>query len=181
MSAKLFLIFINDLLENRFIGKPCAFTDDIALFYTQENSLYNQLWTSVSKDLITLRNWCASNRMKVNVNETKYMNFNFKGFNFEKDSKFHKIQCPEVNCNCRVIEKVDQYRYLGVILDDKLAWDKHISFLGNKLKSATRTFYFLNNICNQHLMRSLYFALIHSRLQYAIHCWGGSFKYNTDK
>lgn len=36
ISATLFLIFINDLLEMNLNGKPSAFADDVALFYSHK-------------------------------------------------------------------------------------------------------------------------------------------------
>lgn len=179
LSATLFLIFINDLLEKRFAGSPSAFADDIAIFYTEKN--FQTLENGILHDIELLRNWCFDNKMKINVNKSKYINFDFRGYEFDTDLKFHTYSCPRGICNCLSIEKVDQYKYLGVLLDERLSWEKHTTLLRSKLKSCIRIFYFLNNLCNENLMISLYYALIHSRLQYAIQCWGGTFKYNIDK
>lgn len=179
IAATLFLVFINDFLKKQFLGIASAFADDIAIFYPGKN--INQIFTNISEDLLILKTWCMQNKMIINVDKTKYMNFDCRGFLFENVLKFHDLNCTGRDCNCPIIERVEQYQYLGILLDDKLTWEKYTTVLANKLKSSIRTFYFLNNICSEHLMKSLYFALIHSRLQYAIHCWGGTFKYNTEK
>ena len=49
-----------------------------------------------------------------------------------------RIYNPEltVNLNGIKLKKVDSTRFLGVIIDDKLTWEKHLTYLESKLKSA---------------------------------------------
>src|SRR5436190_19018135 len=100
--------------------------------------------------------------MKVNVSKTKYINF--KGFDFQQPLNYHKELCVSLNCACEEIQKVSSFKYLGLTLDEKLTWENHISALHNKIKSSIRKFYFLRNFCDVNLLRTLYFALVHSRI-----------------
>lgn len=179
ISATLFLIFINDMLELDFKGKPSAFADDVALFYSHKN--IETLTNYVSDDLKLLQDWCFLNQMSINVNKTKYVNFDFRTFDLAFNLKYHTKDCLTNNCNCDVISQVPKFKYLGVTLDEKLKWEAHIKDILSKLKSAVRKFYFLKNICTPALLRSLYFSLIDSRLQYGLVCWGGTYKYLIDK
>lgn len=180
ISATLFLIFINDLLNLPFKGRINAFADDICIFYSHENE--DVIYVNMQHDLALLYNWCSANGMQVNVKKTKYLNFDFLGFEFLNPVKYHTINCNVIDCNnCQVIEQVKSFKYLGVILDEKVTWENHIVELHRKTRISIRTFYYLRNICDTALMRTLYFALIHSRLQYGIICWGGAFKYLIDR
>jgi hypothetical protein len=180
ISATLFLIFINDLLTLPFHGQICAFADDVALFYSEKDS--NLILDKINDDLSLLSNWCLTNKMQVNVDKTKYINFSLvNSFNFQNDLVYHMFGCSFNSCNCKKIEKVNNFRYLGVYLDENLNWEKHVTNLHSKIKFSIRTFYFLKNICSAFLLRTLYFALIDSRLQYAIQCWGGTFKCHIEK
>lgn len=180
-SATLFLIFINDLLNLNFRGQISAFADDIALFYSGKDPA--TIAEIINEDLILLNNWVKANKMQVNVSKTKFINFDFVGFELPVPLKYHINGC-NFNlglCNCEEIEKVNSYKYLGVTLDEKLSWENHVKGLHSKLRKSIRTFYYLRNFCSTPLLRTLYFALIHSKLQYGIICWGGTYKTLIDK
>jgi hypothetical protein len=176
LSATLFLIFINDLLEVQIEGRVTAFADDVAfLFWNKDRQ---KLCNSINKTLSFLNIWCMENKMCVNVSKTKVLNFKMNRHFFEEDNfKYHSLTCCRTpNCNCQTIENVGSFKYLGVIIDRELSWKVHIEELTKGLKGSIRKFYFLRNVCDQNLLRILYFALINSKLQYGIHCWGGTFK-----
>jgi len=105
-SATLFLIFINDLLKVNFHGKISAFADDIAFFYSNKNTTI--LANLMSEDLLLLSNWCSINKMQVNVDKTKFINFGFSDFDLPLPLKYHSNTCnsPQHHCICQEIEKV---------------------------------------------------------------------------
>lgn len=82
--------------------------------------------------------------------------------------------------NCVEIKRVNNIKYLGVILDEDVSWKKHIKLLKSKLNSTLRNFYFLGNLCNSETLRSVYFALVHSRIDYGIAFWCGTYKSNIN-
>lgn len=180
LSATLFLVFINDLLEIPFHGRAGAFADDIALFYSE--TTIHEIWTKINEDLEVLNLWCHINKMKINVNKTKYVNFSLVStFVFPENLLFHNLNCLKISCNCEKIEKTNAFKYLGLLLDENLNWHDHIVTIHKKIKSSIRLFYYLKNFCDPGLLRVLYFALIDSRLQYGIQCWGGTFKHYIEK
>lgn len=179
LSANLFLIFINDLLAQNLNGSVNAFADDVAIFYSDLNT--QNLLEKINEDLITVRNWCKLNCMEINVSKTKFVNFALRGFDLPRSLVYHKYNCSSIVCDCQIIEQTATFKYLGVIFDEKLSWEKHIQELNNKIKYSIRKFYYLKNICSEQLMRNLYFALIQSRIQYGLIAWGGTFKYLIEK
>lgn len=178
-SATLFLIFINDLLNLDFYGQINAFADDIAFFYMYKDLILMN--TYINHDLLLLRKWCNINKMQVNVSKTKFINFDYSGFDFPVPLIFHSTTCNRHLCTCQELEKVKTIKYLGVLIDEKISFEPHILDLHRKLRSQLRKFYFLRNFCNTSLLRSLYFALVNSRLQYALPCWGGTHKSLIEK
>lgn len=179
ISATLFLIFINDMLSLKLNGKPSAFADDVALFYSNKD--IGILTNQISEDLEMLRQWCCTNKMHINVGKTKYVNFSFKPFDLSYNLQFHSMNCLREMCRCELVEKEVCFKYLGVTLDENLSWEYHVNSVLAKLKSSIRKFYFLKNICSPELLRILYFSLIDSRLQYGVVCCGGTFKYLIEK
>ena len=63
-------------------------------------------------------------------------------------------------------------------MDSQLNFKDHVSNLKNKLRQTLRSFYFLRKICNPEFLKSLYYALVDSHLQYGLICWGGIYLAN---
>lgn len=172
MSATLFLVFMNDLLEENFKGTVNAFADDVAFLFASKDSL--ALWNDINDSLKTLRNWCSKSKMIVNVAKTKFIYFGLNNQNGICELHFHGINCNRIeNCDCQIIGRVNHIKYLGITIDEKLTWHQHINGV---MRNARSKFYYLRNICDTRLLRSLYYALIDSKIHYGLHCWGGTFK-----
>ena len=73
----------------------------------------------------------------------------------------------------KVIEKVDNFKFLGVIIDNKLRFDCHIDSVTLKLSRVLGTFKRLNFL-PPYILRMLYFSLVHSNLTYGILLWGSA-------
>lgn len=70
------------------------------------------------------------------------------------------------------IERVSNLAYLGVVLDHHFNWKMHIDSLCKKLATA---FFALFKCCQYFYvatLRTIYFAIFHSRLSYCIETWG---------
>ena len=63
-------------------------------------------------------------------------------------------------------------KYLGVLLDSALKWDKHLQSLLTKLAKANGIFYKIRNLVPRKIILLLYNALVGSYLRYAITSWG---------
>lgn len=85
-------------------------------------------------------------------------------FSFDKD-------CCE---KCFSIEEVSDFQYLGVSVNNNLSWSTHISRLKSYMRCTVRYFYSLRKICSNATLKTIYYALVHSKLDYGISCWGGT-------
>ena len=72
------------------------------------------------------------------------------------------------------IEQTKSIKYLGILIDDKLKWHKHIDFVANKLTAANGILCQLQRYVPQNAVISVYYSLAYSYLQYAILCWGNA-------
>lgn len=70
--------------------------------------------------------------------------------------------CISDQCKCQVLELVNDFKYLGITMDEKFLFQQHIGDLHKKLRSSITPFYFLRNDCSAALLRILYFALTNS-------------------
>lgn len=78
--------------------------------------------------------------------------------------------------NCFVVEKVNEFKYLGLTLDSRMSFANHAESLKKYLRCTLRHFYYLRNVCSTKLLKRIYYGIFHSKLQYGIACWGGSYQ-----
>ena len=70
--------------------------------------------------------------------------------------------------NDKPINRVDCVKFLGVFIDDRLNFKQHIKFLISKLNSVRGMVYSRRQFLPDSCRRSLYYALVNSRLLYGI-------------
>jgi hypothetical protein len=176
LSGPLFLIYVNNLCNGNFTGNLVSYADDTALFY-QANTV-EELKIKIQNDVNLLRYWFTNNFMSMSP-KTKYIVFTLqRQYFFTSSLKYHEISCNSYNCLCSNIEQVKEIKYLGLILDENLSWKNHINYLKTKLIKYIRIMYLLKDVCNARLMRTIYYALINSKLEYGLAIWGGCYYTN---
>lgn len=172
----LFLVYINNLCDGRFLGSLTCFADDTALSYSAKN--YFLLEKQMQHDMNRLKHWFVESKMILSV-KTKLIRFSLRNRNNALDVYFKCSSClanGNVLCEkCIRIEQVKSIKYLGVTIDENCCWKEHVSKLKTYLNSALRQFYFLRQLCPVFVLRTIYFSIIHSKLQYGISCWGGAY------
>ena len=72
-------------------------------------------------EIETLIQWLRANKLSLNVKKTKYMIIGNK-------NKLNGIQDVNINVNNEPIERVNKFKYLGLIIDQHLTWDSHIDY-----------------------------------------------------
>ena|SRR5436190_4942643 len=83
---------------------------------------------------------------------------------------------PGTGCQCQLVEKVEEYRYLGIVFDNRLSWAAHIHYLNNKLRKCIFMFSVLSRVCEIDQLKTIYFAYVQSILLFGIIAWGGAYK-----
>ena len=73
------------------------------------------------------------------------------------------------------VEIVDTYKYLGVLIDNKLNWSPHLDKVFKKTQS--RLFFLRKlrsfNVCNR-MLNMFYQTVVCSVMTFALVCWGGN-------
>ena len=75
-----------------------------------------------------------------------------------------------------MINRTDQAKYLGLIIDEELSWKCHIEMLCKRIKRFFPSFYTLRNFINVEHAKAIYYATLHSRIEYAIALYGAADK-----
>ena len=111
-------------------------------------------------------NWCDKNYFYLNVSKSKEM-----CIDFSKDQR-----CPKpVYIKGEAVERVETYKYLGVVFDSKLNWKENINSV---LKEVNTRMYCLRKLksfgINSGMLVTFYKAVIRSIIVYCSVCWGGN-------
>ena len=77
-----------------------------------------------------------------------------------------------ITLNGNVLERVDTFNFLGVILDKHLSWKAHVEMVSNKISKYCGILTKLNNYLPLDILRTFYFSIIHSHLNYGLIAWG---------
>ena len=157
----LFLIYINDISSCSNL-KTTLYADDSV--FTLSHKSVNSLQSSLENELNKLNCWLKVNQLSLNVNKTKFMFFSKSKKNLTL--KIDDSEIMQTNC----------IKYLGVYIDDKLNWYKHIEHIESKLAVAAGVIAKLRKYLPSQALIPIYYSLVYSHLQYAIICWGNCFK-----
>ena len=70
-----------------------------------------------------------------------------------------RVDYPALRLNNVVIERVSQFNFVGVILNSRLKWDKHIEHISLKISRVSGVLFWLKHIsykfCTDHRLHLL--------------------------
>ena len=175
LGPLLFLIYVNDIFQLNLSSKLTLFADDTASINICRNS--NQAIHDVGSDLQTILQWFNQNLLTLNIDKCNYVNFALRESNaYNRQLIVHNPRCESTTpCNCASINSVNNVKYLGVCLDSKLNWKLHINHIVNRFRALLCKMYYLRKFVSLSTLKSFYFAMGQSILQYSISCWGGTY------
>ena len=126
LGPLLFLLYVNDLPNATNVLDPIMFADDTNLFYSHHD--IKTLFSTVNEELEKLGGWFTANRLLMNIKKTKYTFFHK---NSVKDNI--PLKLPDLHICNKSIERKFSIKFLGVILDEHIAWNNHIHVIEKKL------------------------------------------------
>lgn len=172
----LFLVYMNNITQiNNLSGNIICYADDTVIIFAGKEWEEVKLAGETALRKISL--WLNNNLLTLNVLKTKCITFSSTIVNQPNSFciKLHSSDCQKSDCNCPLIEKVSQIKYLGVILDQYIRWSEHIVHVSNRLRALMHKFYVLRDILSKKNIMILYNSLVESILRYCIVAWGGAF------
>ena len=143
----------------------------------------DELTTYVNCELKKIANWFRANKMVVNTSKTKFIVFRTRGKRIDprdcrllfNTNEIGKIEDPNLIFEIkRVYNEGDEksYKALGVLLDEYLSFDEHISHLCAKIAKSLYCINRIKHFVTKKSLKMLYDAMIHSHLVYCINIYG---------
>ena len=161
LGPLLFNIYINNM-ESVFKNcKLIVYADDILVFKSSSN--LSDLKLSLETELHNLYEYITDLDQNMNMSKTKAMIFSRKR-NFSLD----------ITLNNNKIELVNEFKYLGLTIDNKLTFKSHIKNVTTKVNQANGRLFYLNKFLPIYHLKKIFYSLIYSHLNLHILAWGGS-------
>ena len=169
ISPTLFGLFINDLvvhLKEKCPTLKIGETELNMLLYADDMVIMAETEDNLQLLLDQVYSWCKMWRLKVNVSKTKVMHFR----NIRKKCTEQLFTYGEME-----LEKVSQYKYLGVMLDEHLKFNACVKMFaessGRALGGIISKFRNLKNV-GYHTFSKMYDAGVKPICEYAAAVWG---------
>ena len=162
MGPLCFLLLINDALMDTPLR--WKYVDDSSVGAVIDNTApdYNNLQHTLNHLLA----WTTNNHVTINDRKSVVMHFNLTTT---------PLPTPTLTLGTHPLEVVRSTKLLGVVIDDKLTWDAHVSTI---VKSASYRLYMLRRLKSLGLptseLCSIYKSFILPRLTYASPAWSSS-------
>jgi Reverse transcriptase (RNA-dependent DNA polymerase) len=165
----LFNIYINDLFNIRSSANIISFADDTAIIY--EADTWDSVRNMAEQDFKNVINWFNRQLLTINFEKTFFMPFASSTATLPNftDLKFVVSKKNEIT-----ITRKENIKYLGIIIDCYLRWNYHIDYVVKKVRSLAYLFKFCTKIFDALGMRTLYYSLVQTHLNYGLIAWGGA-------
>jgi len=167
LGPLMFLLYINDISEN-ILSTIRLFADDCIMYRSINSSGDTSI---LQRDLDEITNWANKWQLKFNVSKCVLV----------RVTRNHSQFTDSYTLNNQTIQLSDTYKYLGVILNNTLSWNTHITNVTNR---ATRMLNFVKrNLgkCTSQVKSKAYTSLVRPILEYATQVWDPHQKSLTHK
>ena len=162
-----FLTYINDLPN---CSSPLTFkifADDTNVFASARD--LKTLEQLINNELKNVKIWCDANKLSINFSKTR------------KRDLAVNIKIESVDGASYLLERKDRVKYLGMLLDDTVSFEHHISYVTSRISRSNGIIAKLKHFLTLPQMRQIYYSIIYPYISYAILAWGSAYKSQIKK
>ena len=167
LGPLLFLIYINDISHSSKILNFTVYADDTTLSGTLRlisNNFPNvNVSSAVNKELNNVNEWLKLNRLSLNISKTKYIIFH---------TPQRKIEELDLKIDDIIIERVKNFNFLGITINEHLTWNDHINKVSNKISKNIGILNNMKYLLPEKAKLHIYNSLIVSHLNFGVMLWG---------
>ena len=168
LGPVLFTIYINDMYNACKQLQLIHYADDTTAFISGKNM--SDLVNTINLELDCISQWLQSNRLTLNVKKSSYM------IHGHSDISTSNICIRNEN-----LVLVQQAKFLGITIDDKLKFEEHANNVVTKLSRISGIIWKSKDVLPKRTLRMLYLSLGWSQINYGILAWGKGNKTYTKK
>ena len=154
LSPLFFVVYINDL-PNNITSDIKLFADDTSLFSVVYN--VNRTAAELNNDLERVRLWAWQWKMHFNAEKTEEIIFS---------TKMNKPNHPVLMFGGNEVVKKTDHKHLGIVLDEKLNFQAHITEAISKARRGIGLIRYLSQYVPRHVLDQIYKLHVRPHLDY---------------
>ena len=147
--------------------KPIIYAEDTTLLTSIRTAKaidkYKTESENINIELSKVTTWLQLNKLSLNCEKTKAMIFH---------TPQRKVEYPQPTIGNHKIEYVNQFNFLGIILDSNLNWKYHAHYISNKLSRTLGIMNKLKQFLPTKVMLHIYNSLFLAHVNYGLFLWG---------
>jgi ribonuclease P/MRP protein subunit RPP40 len=159
----LFIIYVNGLNNVSNKLRNIMFADDTNLLMTEKN--IEKVETQINFELKLLIEWFQVNLLSLNISKTNYIIF----------GKKRNINA-NILCGDTALVRLNETKFLGVILSSDLSWNKHVNIVANKISKNIGIIAKVRHLLPTYLTCMLYKTLVEPYINYCNLVWARQHK-----
>lgn len=161
LGPLLFIVYVNSLPDC--INCKCVmYADDTTLLFSASDP--NTLQCQMNNNMLKIAQWFENNQLTLNIKKTKFMIFGTA----HSLNNYHNILLKYDN---DTIERVDKFKYLGVIFDPLLSWCEHVDYISSVVSKRIGVIRRVKFYLPSHTLNMLANALVFPHFDYCSPIW----------
>ena len=116
-------------------------------------------------DLENIRKWMIKNKLQIHPSKSKHM------FIASANNLKNKLSDSPILINNKPVPKIDHYSCLGVNMDERMSWEKHVECICSKVSAGIGAMRRLKPFVPLSTLKMLYNAIIQPYFDYCSPLW----------
>lgn len=163
LGPLLFILHVNDLPDAAVQCSVLMYADDTVLFYSAKQA--SVIEEKLNEELASIGRWLHENSLFLNVAKTEAMLFGTA-------PRLSDVDSFSITINGSQIKQVSQFKYLGVVFDERLSWNDHIKYLLTKAGKRVGILGRIRYNISYASANTIYTSLIRPIIEYCDSVWG---------
>lgn len=159
LGPTLYLLFITNIQQIQLTSNYTIYADDTCIVAGAKDA--TTLQNIVNQDLCKINSWLEGNGLRLNASKTVYM-------------VFKEINKTPINIDLNIdgfpIQQVQKAKYLGIVIDEKLKWEDHITSIDQKINPFLGALRRSGSV-SKRIAILIYNAFILSKYRYIVEAW----------
>ena len=180
LGPLLFLLYINDITNSSSskLGHFVLFADDTNIFVAGKTE--QEAYLNANKVLESVNNYMESNLLHINLSKSVYMLFRPGRYSSCARAREYGSE-NSLTLSGTTLTRVNEVRFLGVIIDHELSWEPQLDNIRCKLTTSIAIIKRIMKFIPKTEYHKLYDSLFKSHMSYCISSWGGVTPYRLSK
>ena len=158
----LFLLYVNDLSNVVKDASINVYADDVVIYARHAD--IDQVRTNLQAAINEVAKWYSTNVLQLSAEKCVSMIIHHNRL----------AQLPDllINLNSRILKQVHEVKYLGLIIHDRLKWDKQLISVSRKLAMHNANLRRIRKFVPQNILIQTYKSTVEPIMNYGCTVWG---------